>query len=125
MAAPEPAPSPAAPATAPPRTTRMLFLGADELADGFRLIGFEAHPNPTPDAVDEILRALHTSGERAFVLVDDAVMRTGGAALARARREGGRIVVIAVPPLAQRPVQLQSEVADRLAALFGADKLTG
>ena len=98
--------------------TRMLFLGADSLADGFRLIGFETHADPSAEDVDQVFRALLKSGDRAFVLVDDQVMRSGAANLARVRREGGRIVVVAVPPLAG-PVQLQSEVADRLAAMFG------
>jgi vacuolar-type H+-ATPase subunit F/Vma7 len=102
--------------------TRMLFLGADSLADGFRLVGFETHPNPSPDDVDQVFRDLRTSRDKAFVVVDEQVMRSGAANLARVRREGGRIVVVAVPPLAG-PVQLQSEVADRLAAMFGSGNL--
>ncbi|MBK1630583.1 ATPase [Thiohalocapsa halophila] len=102
--------------------TRMLFLGADSLADGFRLIGFEAHANPSPEDVDQIFRQLHQSRDKAFVIVDEDVMRSGAANLARVRREGGRVVVIAVPPLAG-PVQLESEVADRLQAMFGSSQL--
>jgi hypothetical protein len=37
--------------------------------------------------------------------------------------EGGRIVVIALPPLAAPP-RLSSSVADRLAAMFGSASLT-
>lgn len=96
----------------------MLFLGDDSLADGFRLIGFETYPNPTPDAVDRIVGQLRRSGDRAFVVVDDAVMRTGPGNLKRVRDEGGRIVVIAVPALTDPP-RLASEVADRLTAMFG------
>jgi vacuolar-type H+-ATPase subunit F/Vma7 len=107
---------------ADPPGTRMLFLGADSLADGFRLIGFETHPNPAPDEVDQVFRALRKSRDKAFVVVDDAVMRSGAANLARVRREGGRIVVVSVPPLAG-PVQLESEVADRLQAMFGSSNL--
>ncbi len=102
--------------------TRMLFLGADSLADGFRLVGFETHANPSAEDVDQIFRELRTSRERAFVLVDEQVMRSGATNLSLVRREGGRIVVVAVPPLAG-PVQLQSEVADRLAAMFGNGNL--
>ena len=98
--------------------TRLLFLGEESLADGFRLIGFETHPNPTPDEVERLLRQLQRGQEKALVLVDDAVMRQEIAGLKRVRREGGRILVIAVPPLGGSPV-LASEVADRLAALFG------
>lgn len=99
-------------------TTRLLFLGEESLADGFRLIGFETHPNPAPEEVDRILRNLQRNQERALVIVDDAVMREDIPNLKRVRREGGRILVIAVPRLNESPV-LASEVADRLATLFG------
>ena len=103
----------------PGSSTRMLFLGEESLADGFRLIGFETHPDPTPEAVDQVLRILSRNREKAFVVVDDRVMRADIPNLQRLRREGGRIVVIAVPPLNAPPV-LSSEVADRLTVLFGA-----
>ncbi|HYN78399.1 MAG TPA: V-type ATP synthase subunit F [Lamprocystis sp. (in: g-proteobacteria)] len=99
--------------------TRMVFLGEESLADGFRLIGFETHPDPEPDEVDRVLRDLSRNREKAFVVVDDRVMRADCPNLRRLRREGGRIVVIAVPPLNAPPV-LSSTVADRLTALFGA-----
>jgi len=104
------------------RPTRMLFLGEESLADGFRLIGFEAHANPAPDEVDRVLRDLRRNREKAFVVVDDAVMGQGIPNLKQARKEGGRIVVIAVPSLSG-PTVLASEVAERLAALFGAGAL--
>jgi vacuolar-type H+-ATPase subunit F/Vma7 len=113
--------APQATPEAPP--TRMLFLGADSLADGFRLIGFEAHANPSAADVDEVFRELRRSRDKAFVVVDEAVMRSGAANLARVRREGGRIVVVSVPPLAG-PVELESEVADRLQAMFGLEKIS-
>ena len=120
-------PTPERTATAPaeqPAATRMLFLGAASLADGFRLIGFETHPDPSAEQVDQVFRTLRQSREKAFVIVDEAVMRSGAANLARVRREGGRIVVVSVPPLAG-PVDLQSEVADRLQAMFGSGNLLG
>jgi vacuolar-type H+-ATPase subunit F/Vma7 len=101
------------------RPTRMLFLGEDRLADGFRLIGFETLANPDSDLVDRTLRDLLRGREKAFVVVDDAVMQQEIPSLKRVRREGGRIVVIAVPALGERP-KLGSEVARRLAALFGS-----
>ena len=106
----------------PGRPTRLLFLGEESLADGFRLIGFETHANPQPDEVDRILRDLRRNREKAFVVVDDAVMGQDAPNLKLVRREGGRIVVIAVPPLSA-PTVLVSEVADRLAALFGSATL--
>lgn len=106
----------------PSAPTRMLFLGEDSLADGFRLIGFETHTNPSPEIVDQILRDLRLNHENAFVVVDHAVMSKPTPNLKRVREEGGRIVVVSVPQLSAPPV-LASEVAERLAALFGAATL--
>lgn len=119
-AAASPDASPDASPEVPP--TRMLFLGASSLADGFRLIGFETHANPSAEDVDQVFRALRRSRDKAFVVVDQAVMRSGAANLARVRREGGRIVVVSVPPLSG-PVELESEVAERLQAMFGSSQL--
>lgn len=104
------------------QSARMLFLGEDRLADGFRLIGFETYPNPAAHDVDRIVRDLQRRQEKAFVIVDDLVMRQDIPQLTRVQREGGRIVVIAVPAL-NAPPKLASEVAARLAALFGAATL--
>lgn len=103
-------------------TARMLFLGDDSLADGFRLIGFETHPNPSPEDVDRILRDLQRERAHAFVVVDDAVMQTEAPALRQVLGEGGRIVVVAVPGLAGPP-RLSSTVAERLALMFGSANL--
>ena len=102
--------------------TRLIFLGDESLADGFRLIGFETYPNPTSEAADRLLRDLGRRQQRAFVIVDDALMREDIPHLRQVRREGGRIIVIAVPRL-NAPTVLASEVADRLAAMFGAATL--
>lgn len=106
----------------PVQSTRMLFFGEDLLADGLRLIGFETYPNPDPQTIDRILRGLRRGRERAFVLVDDAVMSQNIPNLQQVRREGGHIVVIAVPAL-NAPTRLDSEVARRLATIFGAANL--
>ena len=102
--------------------TRMLFLGEESLADGFRLIGFETIADPLAEDVDQILKDLVRNREKAFVVVDDRVMGLEAPYLKRVRKEGGRIVVIAVPPLSS-PTVLASEVADRLATLFGTNTL--
>ena len=98
--------------------TRMLFLGDDRLADGFRLIGFETFPAPDPATVDKVFRDLLRNREKAFVIVDDHIMRSGIQGLEAVRQEGGRIVVVSVPRL-DEPPRLTSEVSDRLAAMFG------
>lgn len=131
----EPDPQDTATGAAAPAPTRMLFLGEDALADGFRLIGFEAHIDPDHETVEQVVRALRASRDRALVVVDDRVMAMAVPSLEQVRREGGRIVVIAVPPLVGAvvgpgagpgvgPVQLRSDVAERLAAMFGAASLT-
>lgn len=102
--------------------TRLLFLGEDSLAEGFSVIGFEAHANPAPAEVDRIFRELLAAREKAFVIVDDEVMEMEVEHLKRVRREGGRIVVVAIPKLAAPP-QLGSEVAERLASMFGGATL--
>jgi len=102
--------------------TRMLFLGDDSLAEGLKMIGFETYANPAPAEVDRIFRDLLAARDKAFVLVDDDIMQTDAEHLKRVRREGGRIVVVAVPPLAA-PAQLGSEVADRLTSMFGGANL--
>lgn len=118
---PSQADSQAAPgAQAPP--TRMLFLGDDSLAEGFGAIGFETHPNPAPSDVDRLFRELLAAREKAFVIVDDEVMRMDVEHLKRVRREGGHIVVVAVPPLSAPP-RLGSEVVERLARMFGGANL--
>jgi len=96
----------------------MLFLGAEALADGFRLIGFETYPDPSAEDAERVLREILRERDSAFVIVDDALMRADIPALRQARREGGRIVIVSVPPLSAAP-KLESEVAARLAAMFG------
>lgn len=98
--------------------TRMLFLGDESLADGFRLIGFETYPDPEPAVVDQIFTDLIRRGDKAFAIVDEALMRAKIPGLERVRSEGGRVVVAAVPRLREKP-RLASDVADRLDAMFG------
>jgi vacuolar-type H+-ATPase subunit F/Vma7 len=106
----------------PAHPTRLLFLGETGLAEGFRLIGFETHPDPSPAEAERIIRELSHTRERAFLIVDDRLMAADIPSLKRVRREGGRVLVISVPPL-NAPPRLASEVTDRVSALFGAAAL--
>jgi vacuolar-type H+-ATPase subunit F/Vma7 len=106
------------------RPTRMLFLGDESLADGFRLIGFETFPDPPVSEVDRIFRELQRGKEDAFVIVDDRIMQSSAPELAAVRSEGGRIVVVAVPAL-KAPPRLSSDVADRVQRMFGNSEGTG
>lgn len=100
------------------QVTRMLFLGDESLADGFRMIGFEAHPNPSLAGVDQLFQELIRRGDKAFAIVDETLMQAKIPGLERVRAEGGRIIVTAVPHL-KGPLRLASDVADRLDAMFG------
>lgn len=98
--------------------TRMLFLGDESLADGFRMIGFETHPDPSSTEVDQLFQDLIRRGDKAFAIVDETLMQAKIPGLERVRAEGGRIIVTAVPRL-KGPHRLASDVADRLDAMFG------
>ena len=98
--------------------TRLIFVGESALAEGFRLVGFETFTDPGLGEVDKLFRTLLQAREKAFVVVSDALIGAKVPNLERVRREGGRVVVISVPPL-NAPRTLRSEVADRLAAMFG------
>ncbi|MBP6809225.1 MAG: ATPase [Chromatiaceae bacterium] len=100
------------------QVTRMLFLGDESLADGFRMIGFETHPDPSHEEVDQLFQDLIRRGDKAFAIVEETLMRAKIPGLERVRAEGGRIVVTAVPRL-KGPHRLASDVADRLDAMFG------
>ncbi len=100
------------------QSTRLLFLGEENLADGFRLIGFETYANPSLEEAERLLRDLRRSQVRAFVVVDDALMAQQIPSLQRILAEGGRIIVVAVPALGPVPC-LSSPVAQRLGRLFG------
>ena len=100
------------------RTTRMLFVGDDSLADGFRLIGFETFANADPRQVDKLFQTLIRTGQKAFVIVDDRLMQADIPSLQQVRAEGGRIVVTSIPRL-HEPPRLASDVAERLNAMFG------
>ncbi|MEA3277946.1 MAG: V-type ATP synthase subunit F [Pseudomonadota bacterium] len=101
-----------------PDGTRMVFLGDETLADGFRMIGFETHTAPSDEEVERFFHRLIVQKETAFVVVDERVMQSQSASLRQTRREGGRIIVAAIP-LLQDPPRLASDVADRLQAMFG------
>jgi vacuolar-type H+-ATPase subunit F/Vma7 len=109
--------------TALSSSTRLLFFGEEGLADGFRLIGFETYADPDADTVEQILRTVKHRHDSALVVVDEAIMNSDIKELNQARNEGGRVVIIAVPSLGAEPV-LHSDVAVRLAAMFGGSSLT-
>jgi hypothetical protein len=73
--------------------------------------------------VERVFRDLIRAQAKAFAIVDDRLMGQDIPALTQVRREGGRIVVVAIPAL-KDPPKLTSEVAARLQALFGTSSMT-
>jgi len=80
--------------------------------------------DPEPAQVNRILRDLDRGRENAFVILDDEIMEWEIPMLSQLRHEGGRIIVISLPPLATLPPRLTSDVAVRLQNLFGAGSLS-
>lgn len=95
-----------------PRGTRVIAFGSAALMDGFRLAGVEIVPNATPGQLEALLRELVTGREKALVLVEAGLLDRPGPWLRRVQSEGGRVVVVQVPPLA-RATDYHPEV-DRL-----------
>lgn len=98
--------------------TRIIALGSVPLMDGFRLAGVEVMPNAGADDLEALLKSLVMNKEKALVLIESGLAEESGPWLQRARAEGGRIVVVQVPPLAGAG-EFHSDV-DRLIGLSGA-----
>jgi len=110
--------------SAEPTRTRMLFLGATTLGEGFRLIGFEILPEPSQEQLEELLGELVDSQQNALVVIDQRVAERHYAMLERVRSEGGRIVITSVPPL-HDPECFHCALDDRINALLGSQLVGG
>lgn len=125
-AAPGPAPPDTAPLdTASPdtaRAARLIALGSAALMEGFALIGFETYPDPTPAAVEDLLRDLLHGPQGALVMIEQGLVQNPGRQLTRALREGARIVITEIPAL-QHPARYRSRVDGLVQALLGPGAL--
>lgn len=99
--------------------TRMIFMGEAQLADGFRLIGFETWADPSFDEVEKLVRDLIVRRQNVFLVVDRRIADAELPSIMRVRKEGGHIVVTPVPPLNQ-PDSFHMRIDDRLQAIFAA-----
>lgn len=99
--------------------TRMIFMGEAPLADGFRLIGFEAWADPSLEEVEKLVREMIMRRQKAFLVVDRRIAEAELPSIQQVRREGGHIVVTPVPPL-NRPDSFHLRIDDRLQTLFAA-----
>lgn len=108
--------------TDPPADTRLIIMGGAELTLGFRLIGFETYPDATNDDVEDVLHQLITQQQKALVLLEPELARSGAKSLDIVRSEGGRIVVTEVPALSA-PEDYHPEVEDVVRSVLGPGAL--
>ena len=102
--------------------TRLIAMGSAELTLGFRLIGFETVADADADDVERVLRDLIVRKEKALVLLEPQLARSGMPSLELVRSEGGRIVVTEVPPL-HAPQDYHPEVEDIVRSVLGPGAL--
>jgi vacuolar-type H+-ATPase subunit F/Vma7 len=105
-----------------PADTRLIVMGSAELTLGFRLIGFETYPEATRDDVESVLRELLSRKQKALVLLEPELARSGARSLELVRNEGGHIVVTEVPSLAA-PEDYHPEVEDVVRSVLGPGAL--
>ncbi len=102
--------------------TRLIAMGGAELTLGFRFIGFETFPDADEDDVERLLGELIANKERALVLLEPRLARSGSKSLEAVRSEGGHIVVTEVPAL-HAPHDYHPEVEDVVRSVLGPGAL--
>ncbi len=117
------APLGAAPsALEPAAAARLIALGSTALMEGFALIGFETHADPTPEALEDLLRELLRRQQAALVVIEQGLAQNPGRQLMRALREGARVVITEIPAL-QQPPRYRSRVDRLVESVLGASAL--
>jgi vacuolar-type H+-ATPase subunit F/Vma7 len=101
--------------------TRQVFLGEAALATGFRLAGFEVHPDAGIEELESMLDQLRATRTPAFVVIDQRLAETPSRRLDEVRAEGGRILITQVPSLTE-PDAMRSSVDDRINQLLGIEE---
>jgi vacuolar-type H+-ATPase subunit F/Vma7 len=99
--------------------TRLIVMGGPALTDGFRLIGFEAYPDATPEDVERCLAGLIKGKEKALVLLEHRLAEANIPSLNRVRMEYSRIVVTELPEL-QTPTEYRPRVEELVRSILGA-----
>ena len=110
--------------TAPPteRRTRLICLAERALTDGFALLGFETWPDPTAAQLDRLLGELLQARDNALLIIDHRLADSGSRLLPRIHAEGGRILVVEVPPLAN-PGDFRLDIDAQIRSLLGGQSL--
>ena len=78
---------------------RMIAFGSAALMEGFALIGFETYADPTPETIEKLLHELMRDQQAALMVIEQGLARNAGRNLARAQREGGRIIITEIPEI--------------------------
>lgn len=106
--------------TATPSLTpaRMIALGSSALMEGFALIGFETYPDPSPEAIENLLQNLLRNQQAALIVIEQRLARNPGRHLMRAQNEGGRIVITEIPEI-RMSGDYHSRVEDLVLSLLG------
>jgi vacuolar-type H+-ATPase subunit F/Vma7 len=102
--------------------TRLIALGSTALVEGFALIGFETYADATPDALESVLKDLVRTQEKAVIVLEQVLARSDTTLLTQVRAEGGRIVIVEIPPL-QAPADHHTAVDDLVRRVLGPSVL--
>lgn len=100
---------------------RLIAMGGEALAEGFALLGFETYPNATAEQVDEVVTSLIRTQEKALLFLEDGLADCTPC-LDRVRREGGRIIITAVPPI-DSPESYRPPVEELVERVLGPSAL--
>ena len=90
--------------------------------NGFNLLGFETYPEATPQILDTVLKELLHNRQKALVILEEKLARSGTAMMRRVRGGGGHIVVIEVPSL-QAPEDYHPPVEELVRRVLGSSAL--
>jgi vacuolar-type H+-ATPase subunit F/Vma7 len=106
----------------PEGSARLVVLGSTGLVSGFALIGAEVHAEADQAEVEAVLEQLAKRGDEALVLMETHLAHGRGYWLSRLRDEGGRIVIIELPPLTA-PQDYAPAVDEVVRAVLGTEAL--
>ncbi|TNF91818.1 MAG: ATPase [Gammaproteobacteria bacterium] len=102
--------------------SRLVALGSHALMRGFSLIGFETRPDATIEDLTQLLDELIAEKSQAVLVIEKGLVSGQILQVEQVRSEGGRIIVIEVPPL-NAPDQFTSPVANKVSAMLGAEAI--
>lgn len=101
---------------------RMIAFGSAALMEGFALIGFETYVDPAAETIEGLMHELMRDQQGALVVIEQSLARNAGRNLARAQREGGRIIITEIPEI-HLPASYHSRVENLVQEVLGATAL--